>query len=235
MNALEEARKTIDRVDADIAALFEERMHAAAVIGRYKIENRLPVFDAAREAEVIDKNISRLRDASLAPYYREFLQATMGVSRRMQADLFPKAGKRFLVLNGPNLNLLGVREPEHYGLQTYASLCEELVAFGHENGFDVTVFQSNHEGELVEQIQQAKGVFDGIVINPAAYTHTSVALLDALKAVSLPAVEVHISKVEEREPFRQISYVRAACVKTVIGHGTNGYKEALAYLNETVK
>lgn len=139
---------------------------------------------------------------------------------------------KILVINGPNLNMLGVREPDHYGRETYADLVTKIQRHCAARGVEVEVFQSNHEGALVDAIQGAYGTADGIVINPAAYTHTSIALLDALKAVSIPTVEVHISKVEEREDFRQISYIRTACVKTITGHRTDGYLEAIDFLIE---
>ena len=135
-----------------------------------------------------------------------------------------------LVINGPNLNMLGIREPDIYGRVTYASLCEKIKAYCEDNNIAVELYQSNHEGDLVDAIQGAYGKMDGIVINPGGYTHTSVAILDAVKAVSIPTVEVHISDVDSREPFRQTSYVRAACVKTISGHGINGYTEAIAFL-----
>lgn len=138
--------------------------------------------------------------------------------------------KQLLVLNGPNLNLLGLREPGIYGNQTYAALEAMIQERAKTLGIGVMVRQSNHEGDLVDWIQQAYGVYDGIVINPAAYTHTSVALLDAVKAVSLPTVEVHISDVSRREEFRQISYIRQACVATITGHGFAGYLEAMELL-----
>lgn len=137
-----------------------------------------------------------------------------------------------LVINGPNLNLLGIREPDLYGKQDYAalvSLVEETCA---QEGLGVEVYQSNHEGDIVDKIQAALGKFDGIVINPAAYTHTSVAILDALKAVTLPAVEVHISDVSKREEFRQVSYARLACIKTYMGLGLEGYRQAILYLKD---
>ena len=141
-----------------------------------------------------------------------------------------------LVINGPNLNMLGIREPEIYGRTSYADLCAMIRAHAVKLGASVTLFQSNHEGALVDAIQDAYGKADGIVINPGAYTHTSVALLDSLKAVGIPAVEVHISDPDSREPFRKISYLRAACVKTISGHGIKGYLEAMDYLvsGETV-
>ena len=139
---------------------------------------------------------------------------------------------KILVINGPNLNMLGIREPAHYGRETYEDLVEKIQTYCTTKGVEVSFFQSNHEGALVDEIQKAYGVMDGIVINPGAYTHTSVAILDAVKSVSIPTVEVHISKVEEREDFRQISYVRLSCVKTITGHGTDGYLEAIDFLIE---
>ena len=139
---------------------------------------------------------------------------------------------KILVINGPNINMLGIREPEHYGRKTYADLVAEIQKHCDEKNVDVKIYQSNHEGDLVDEIQNAYGNTDGIVINPGAYTHTSIAILDAVKSVSIPTVEVHISKVEKREDFRQISYVRLACVKTITGHGTDGYLEAIDYLTE---
>jgi 3-dehydroquinate dehydratase-2 len=139
---------------------------------------------------------------------------------------------KILVINGPNINLLGLREPAVYGNGTYAELLEFLKKTANENQIDLELFQSNVEGAIVDIIQWAYGNVDGIVINPAAYTHTSVALLDALKAVSIPAVEVHISDPETREDFRHVSYVRMACVKTIVGKGFEGYKEALLFLKD---
>ena len=137
---------------------------------------------------------------------------------------------KILVINGPNLNMLGIREPDLYGRETYADLLEKIRRHAEKTGTEVSFFQSNHEGALVDAIQEAYGVQDGIVLNPGAYTHTSVALLDALKAVAIPAVEVHITDVDEREEFRKISYVRAACRRTISGHGTDGYLEAMDFL-----
>ena len=139
---------------------------------------------------------------------------------------------KLLIINGPNLNLLGLREPAIYGRETYDSLCARIAAHAAEQGAEVEFFQSNHEGDLVDAIQGAYGDADGIVINPGAYTHTSIALLDAVKAVGVPIVEVHISDVDSREPFRKQSYIRAACVGTISGHGTSGYLEAMDLLLE---
>ena len=139
---------------------------------------------------------------------------------------------KILVINGPNINMLGIREPEHYGKERYSDLVSKIQKHCDMKNVDVKIFQSNHEGDLVDEIQKAYGNADGIVINPGAYTHTSIAILDAVKSVNIPTVEVHISKVEEREDFRQISYIRLACIKTITGHGTEGYLEAIDYLTE---
>ena len=137
---------------------------------------------------------------------------------------------KLLVVNGPNLNMLGVREPDIYGAQTYAELCRRVKEHAEERGVSVELYQSNHEGDLIDRIQLAYGTVDGIVINPGGYTHTSVALLDAVKAVGVPTVEVHISDVSKREDFRQVSYIRAACIATIAGHGFDGYLEAMDLL-----
>ena len=139
---------------------------------------------------------------------------------------------KILVLNGPNLNMLGIREPGIYGKNTFADLLTLLEETAKSENLEIQQYQSNHEGDLVDKIQWAYGKMDAIVINPAAYTHTSVAILDALKAVSLPAVEVHISDVDSREPFRHISYAGMACVKTIKGQGLDGYRQAILYLKE---
>ncbi len=140
---------------------------------------------------------------------------------------------KLLIINGPNINMLGIREPGIYGKESYADLLKLLDETAMAEGLEIEKFQSNHEGAIVDKIQTAYGVFDGIVINPAAYTHTSVAILDALKAVSIPAVEVHISDVSSREGFRQISYPGMYCEKTIQGHGLAGYREAMLYLKKT--
>ncbi|MBQ2933143.1 MAG: type II 3-dehydroquinate dehydratase [Clostridia bacterium] len=142
---------------------------------------------------------------------------------------------KILVINGPNLNMLGIREPDIYGKNTYADLCKLITDYADENSIGVEIYQSNHEGDLVDKIQAAYKNFDGIVINPAAYTHTSVAILDAVKSVGIPTVEVHISAVETREDFRQISFIRAACIKTITGLGFDGYLRAIDTLIENGK
>ena len=140
---------------------------------------------------------------------------------------------KLLIINGPNLNFLGIREPDHYGRETYQDLLCKIQAYCDKNQIDVSFYQSNHEGDLVDRIQQAYfEQVDGIVINPGAYTHTSVALLDAVKAVQIPTVEVHISAVEQREDFRQVRYIRAACIDTITGQGTDGYLRGIDLLLE---
>jgi 3-dehydroquinate dehydratase-2 len=138
--------------------------------------------------------------------------------------------KKILVINGPNLNLLGLREPALYGAKNFTALQTSIREWAEALGLDVELFQSNHEGEIVDKIQATYGVFDGILINPAAYTHTSVAILDALKAVSLPTVEVHLTDISTREEFRRFSYVSLYAQKTICGKGFDGYKEGLEYL-----
>ena len=141
---------------------------------------------------------------------------------------------KILVINGPNINMLGIREPGIYGSNSFADLLALLEETAKEENITIDQYQSNHEGCLVDKIQQAMGVYDGIVINPAAYTHTSIAILDALKAVGIPAVEVHISDVSQREDFRQISYAGLACCKTIMGKGLEGYREAVKHLAKTL-
>ncbi len=142
---------------------------------------------------------------------------------------------KILVINGPNLNMLGIREPSVYGTENYEALCECIRQHAESRGITVEIYQSNHEGDLVDAIQRAYGTADGIVINPAAYTHTSVAIADALAAVSIPAVEIHISKVNERESFRQISYTAAHCLAVISGEGLAGYAHAVRLLAEHIK
>ncbi len=139
---------------------------------------------------------------------------------------------KFLVINGPNINLLGIREPSVYGARSYGMLLEYIRETAEQEGVEIECFQSNHEGAIVDRIQEAVSGTDGIVINPAAYTHTSVAILDALKAVSVPAVEVHLSDVSAREEFRRVSYAGMACVKTFAGYGFEGYGKAIQFLKE---
>lgn len=139
---------------------------------------------------------------------------------------------KVLIINGPNINMLGIREPGIYGKQTFADLLALLDSAAADLNLEIEKFQSNHEGGIVDKIQEAYGKFDGIVINPAAYTHTSVAILDALKSVAIPAVEVHISNVDARESFRQVSYPGMYCEKTIKGQGLDGYVQAMRYLKE---
>ena len=142
---------------------------------------------------------------------------------------------KILVINGPNINMLGIREPGIYGSENFETLCNNVKTHAEKIGVEIELFQSNHEGCLVDEIQRAYGRVDGIVINPGAYTHTSIAILDAVKAVGIPTVEVHISAVEKRENFRQVSFIRQACVKTITGHGIKGYEEAMDFLVDEYK
>ena len=141
---------------------------------------------------------------------------------------------KILVINGPNMNMLGVREPEIYGKATYTNLCELISGYAEKNGISVELFQSNHEGAIIDKIQEAYRNFDGIIINPAGYTHTSVAIPDAVSAVGIPTVEVHISNPDSREDFRKVNYIRRVCVATVCGKGIDGYLEAMDILKEKI-
>ncbi len=142
---------------------------------------------------------------------------------------------KILVINGPNLNMLGIREPAHYGHATYGDLVATIKTYADSKGIYTEYRQSNHEGDLVDYIQSAYGTFDGIVINPGAYTHTSIAILDAVKSVCVPTVEVHISDLSKRESYRQVSYIREACIATVSGEGINGYLRAIDILTDNIK
>ena len=227
---LNEARSIINRADEQIIAALKERMRAVTEVARYKQAHDLPVLDEKREEKVLER-VAAMAGDDLGDMARELYKHIMALSRDYQTKMLGRDGKiRLLVLNGPNLNMLGIREPAIYGKQTYADLAAYIRAEAEKLGADVEIFQSNHEGALVEKIQSALHHFDGIVINPAAYTHTSVAILDALKAVALPAVEVHLSDVSAREAFRQVSYAGMACEKTYTGHGFEGYKLAMEYL-----
>ncbi len=231
---LNEAREIINHADEQIIAALKERMDAVIEVARYKQAHNLPVLDAAREEKVLDR-VAALAGDKLSPMARALYKQIMALSRDYQTKLLGRdAAKRFLVLNGPNLNMLGIREPDIYGRKTYEDLKNYIHTEAEKLGVGVEIFQSNHEGALVEKIQSALGQFDGIVINPAAYTHTSVAILDALKAVALPAAEVHLSNVSARESFRQVSYAGMACQKTFAGYGFEGYQKALAFLFEEV-
>ena len=227
---LNEARSIINRADEQIIAALKERMRAVTEVARYKQAHNLPVLDEKREEKVLDR-VAAMAGDDMSDMARELYKHIMALSRDYQTKMLGRDGKiRLLVLNGPNLNMLGVREPDIYGKQTYADLTAYIRAEAEKLGADVEIFQSNHEGALVEKIQSALNRFDGIVINPAAYTHTSVAILDALKAVALPAVEVHLSDVNAREAFRHVSYAGMACEKTYAGHGFEGYRLAMEYL-----
>ena len=227
---LNEARSIINRADEQIVSALKERMRAVTEVARYKQAHDLPVLDEKREEKVLER-VAAMAGDDMSDMARELYKHIMALSRDYQTKMLGRDGKiRLLVLNGPNLNMLGIREPDIYGRQTYADLTAYIRAEAEKLGADVEIFQSNHEGALVEKIQSALNRFDGIVINPAAYTHTSVAILDALKAVALPAVEVHLSDVNAREAFRHVSYAGMACEKTYAGHGFEGYRLAMEYL-----
>lgn len=243
---LNDFRNRINEIDNQMIELFVERMQTAAKIAETKAEQNLPILDSSREKAVL-QYVKEKAGKEFAGYAEMLYQTMFRVSKSYQAELMatktlpsPKIttgnyGKKnhikLLVLNGPNINMLGIREKNIYGDETYDSLLQLLKKTFQEIGVKGEIFQSNSEGALVGRIQAAySDGTDGIIINPAAYTHTSIAILDALKAVSIPAVEVHISNVTEREAFRQVSYAGMACVKTIAGMGFHGYVEAVRFL-----
>ena len=227
MKNLKHYREQIDKIDSQLLQLFEQRMEVSLDIAEYKKEHGLPIFDPKREQEKLD--------ALNQPYEAKLYSTIFELSREhqeKQAKIVKINKKRILVINGPNLNMLGVREPEIYGSKTYDDLVKFVHSIGKEIGIETECVQSNHEGAIVDTIQEAFGNFDGIVINPAALTHTSVAIYDGLKTVSIPAVEVHLTDVykraeQEGEEFRKVSYVSRACIKTIAGLGFDGYAVAL--------
>ena len=235
--ALSDLRERIDGIDDQLIRLLKERMDCTDEIGKRKAEDGTPVRNAAREEEILQK-VDALVPEDMREDIRQLYRALFACSKTRQRRNPVRTGvsadgrTAVLVLNGPNLNLLGIREPDLYGRLDYAALEDYLEQCGQEEDLSVTCVQSNSEAYLVEQIQNARGIYDGIVINPAAYTHTSVALLDALKAVSLPCVEVHLTDVSSREDFRTVSYVREACLDCFAGYGFEGYRKALSLLKQ---
>ena len=234
MKDISESRKNIEDIDRQMAALFEKRMQCSHEIAEYKKAKGIPVFDSSREKSLIEKNEAYIVDTELKPYYRQFMKDIMDISKQYQRSLYKEETSKIKirVINGPNINMLGIREPDIYGKITYKELVRLIEEHSAKKDVYVEVIQSNHEGDLVDMLQDCYGKADGIVINPGACTHTSVAILDALKAISVPAVEVHISEVDKREDFRQISYIRQACMATITGHGIDCYLEAIDMLKE---
>lgn len=222
---MNEFRKQIDRIDNEMLELLRERMEVVRKIAEHKKEHKLPVFDPAREQEKLSSVDS--------PYEKKLYSVLFEISRDEQRGVLKSDcpdinnNKRLLVINGPNLNMLGIREPELYGNQTYEDLLEFIQATAREEGVECSCVQSNHEGVIVDKIHSAVGRFHGIIINPAAFTHTSIAILDALKTVNIPTVEVHLTDVQNREDFRKISYTGMVCEKTFAGMGFQGYAQAI--------
>ncbi len=243
-------RNKINEIDEQIIELFVERMRITANIAEAKAAQNLPILDSSREKAVL-QYVKKKAGKEFEGYAETLYQTVFNVSKSYQSGLMatkPSPSRKItagnygqkkhinlLVLNGPNINMLGIREKNIYGNETYDALLQLLEKTFQEIGVKGEVFQSNSESALVERIQAAySDQTDGIIINPAAYTHTSIAILDALKAVSLPAVEVHISNVVEREAFRQISYTGMACIKTIAGKGFYGYVEAVRFLADYI-
>jgi len=229
MRDLKYYRDQIDKTDDEILRLFKERMDIALQIAGYKNEAGLPILDSSREQEKITDIIGKASD-DIRPHARKLYSTLFELSRAHQANVVKPNKKKLLVINGPNLNMLGIREPEIYGEKTYSDLVHYIRTVCEGLDVDVEITQSNHEGVIIETIQHAHGKYDGLVINPAAYTHTSIAIMDALKSVDIPAVEVHLSDLSKREEFRWNSYTAFACETTFAGFGFEGYKKAIEYL-----
>ena len=230
MSDIDEYRREIDQLNREIRDRLKRRFQLSEKIGRYKRQHGLPVLDPSREKAILKEYEED------GKHVQRIFEKIMEESRAYQKERFDSSQEEdsmeILVINGPNMNMLGLREPEIYGNSTYSSLVRQIEDKAGSIGVKVQCFQSNHEGDIVDRIQQAYGHVDGIVINPAAYTHTSLAIADALRAVSIPAVEVHISKVSDREDFRQISYIRDLCIDTIEGEGFAGYLTAMDILKE---
>lgn len=243
---ISECRKRIDGIDEKILELFEERMDAAAEIASAKKGNGIGVTDLGREEEIL-RRISAKSSGELEGYSRMLFRFMIELSKERQRKVLEAEGTKpesegaeakkvkLLVINGPNINMLGTREPEIYGDITYEELIRNIARYAQELGAEADFFQSNHEGSIVDAIQKAIHIYDGIIINPAAYTHTSIAIPDALKACNIPAVEVHISDPEIREDYRRVSYTREACIATVKGEGVEGYMHALSILMDKLR
>ena len=232
---IDDYRKEIDILNKEIVEKLERRFKLSREIGKYKEEHGLPVYDAQREKQVLNQ-IRELSDEESSLYIERIFLKIMEESREYQkgeeAMSFGDDDMNILVINGPNMNMLGIREPDIYGTRTYQSLVKMIENKAKELKVSVSCFQSNSEGEIVDAIQKAYGIADGIIINPAAYTHTSIAIADAIRAVDIPTVEVHISDVSEREEYRKISYVGECCIDTIQGEGYEGYNIAMEILKD---
>lgn len=237
METLEVIRKNIDAIDDAIVKLLAERMELVGKVAQSKLGSGKAVRDAVRENNIIERLTANC-SANVKIVIPEVYEAIFNSSRKFQDKVIGGANnkmKRIMVINGVNLDMLGKREPELYGNKNYNDLVEFIEQSAHETGVLVDCRQSNHEGTIVEFIHECWGVYDGIVINPGAYTHTSIAILDALKSVSIHTVEVHITDINEREPYRKISYVSEYAELKIAGKGFNGYADALKYLSDILR
>lgn len=226
-------RKHIDEIDEKILMLFLERLDLALKAGKIKQSLGKAVLDEKRELEILEK--IGLQSGENQDLAMELFKKIIALSRQKQEQtLWQNACCKFriAVINGPNINLLGIREPDIYGKDSYEALCGLILEKAEQLGVSVTIYQSNSEGAIVDKLQSLSGNADAVIINPAAYTHTSIAILDALKAISLPAAEVHLTDINGREDFRRISYIEKACEKTFSGEGFNSYLKAMEYLYE---
>lgn len=224
---LKEYRDLIDELDEEIVELFQKRMRISRIIGKIKEKECRNIKDDKREEEVLG-HIKANSDEIFEKYVEELYSKIFQISRNYQRE----KPYTILVINGPNINFLGEREVDIYGRETYEELINKMQTFASSLGIYIEEFQSNYEGVIITEIQEAKAFYDAIIINAGAYTHTSIAILDALKIANLPTVEVHISDFKKRESFRNISYVSEASEKVISGKGTFGYLEAIEYLHD---
>ena len=234
---IERIRSEIDSIDRQIAELLEKRFRRTDDIGRRKAEAGLPVFDPSREDAVLSSLASLVSpdvQEDLTALYRLMFARSRARQTELRSSGTQPGDPRpsLLVLNGPNLDMLGIREPELYGEEDYPALVRFIERAAEEEQVSVYCVQSNSESELIMRIHTSLGRFDGIVFNPAGYTHTSIALLDALKAVRLPCVEVHLTDISAREPYRRVSFIREACLTCISGDGFEGYRRAIQYLKK---
>lgn len=240
-NRLDDYRKNIDDIDEKIIELIIDRMKICEDIAYFKKSNNLPVKDETRE-EVKRKEIDfytgkisenlKVDNEDMYKVFLQIFEMSKKFQKTVMRDNLQSYEKKILVINGPNINMLGKREPDVYGRKSFDDLNKFILEAADRRKVSISLFQSNHEGDIIDKIQEAPDQFDAIIINPAAYTHTSIAIMDALRAIDIPAVEVHLTNICERGNYRNISYAGSACVKTINGMGFDGYEEAIKFLCE---
>ncbi len=222
---LERLRKEIDSIDEQLLMLFEDRLRLVKDIGSVKQKSDMPILDVKRQKQLLDR-IKKLSNSQLHSYDEKLFKQIMLISKEYQASIV-SCHKRVLVINGPNMNMLGEREVEVYSSDSYEDMIDEVIAEADRLNVRVDFVQHNSKADIIESVQMAKGVYYGIIINPAAYTHTDLAIADAIRAVGIKTVEVHISDISKREDYRVVSYISEACCDVIYGQGIYGYVQAL--------